>query len=276
MSQNGHDKIMGRMEVMTPDEAGDLLAQNKRNRKMSAAAARRLADTMIAGDWRGDNGETVKIAEDGQILDGQHRLAAVVMANRPVEMMVVRNVPRETFETIDIRRTRRMADMLFIKGEKKNEKDLATALRVLWGYLEQGNFGPIPSYRSPTPTELFDLLKKHGKLRESLVVGSRATSKLPNVPKSVVSVLHYVLSRVNAEEADNFFGDLIGGTNIDGAMLRFRDRLLNRYRGRIAANDAAAMMIKLWNAKRTNTLHQIQAISFRATGPKPEQFPKPL
>jgi hypothetical protein len=53
---------------------------------------------------------------DGVLIDGQHRLWAVVMSGKSVEMHVWRNLSQESLLAIDNGRTRTMADILKLAG----------------------------------------------------------------------------------------------------------------------------------------------------------------
>ena len=55
---------------------------------------------------------------DGVLIDGQHRLAAVVDADVPVAMTVYTEVDDGTFDVLDTGKRRNAADVLAIEGEK--------------------------------------------------------------------------------------------------------------------------------------------------------------
>ena len=75
--QTGKVKIMKKIITktldITPDMAAQMLERNTMNRNISQLNVTRYANDMASGAWE-QNGETIKIAEDGTILDGQHPL----------------------------------------------------------------------------------------------------------------------------------------------------------------------------------------------------------
>ena len=87
--------ITMKVEKITPKIAEEYLTANKQNyRKMSRSQVKKYADDMRSGRWE-LNGETIVFDENGTLKDGQHRLAAVLMAGMPVEMIVIRGVKED-------------------------------------------------------------------------------------------------------------------------------------------------------------------------------------
>ena len=72
---------------------------------------------------------------DGVLVDGQHRLAAIIEADRPVEMTVFTEVGEGTFDVLDTGKRRNAADVLAIEGEKSSTM-LAAMVRTVWLYRE--------------------------------------------------------------------------------------------------------------------------------------------
>ena len=106
---------MSRM-VVTPAMAENWLAHaNTNNRRISDAHVRRLARDMTNGDWVLTH-EGVAFDPSGVLLDGQHRLRAIVYSQTPIELNVWRNVTREALMAIDSGRTRSVGDILHLSG----------------------------------------------------------------------------------------------------------------------------------------------------------------
>lgn len=101
-----------RFEVITPKRAQELIdtAENvtyttaegltTSNRKVSPQRVARYAEDMQEGFWQPTH-QGLAIDTEGNLLDGQHRLAAVVQTGVPVTMMVCYGVPVETFWLMD-------------------------------------------------------------------------------------------------------------------------------------------------------------------------------
>lgn len=83
-------------ERITPDMAQEYLKYNTENyRSINKSRVISYANDMKAGKWQ-LNGEGIKFDSNGRLIDGQHRLQAIVHANVPVDMLVIRNVPTGT------------------------------------------------------------------------------------------------------------------------------------------------------------------------------------
>lgn len=101
--------------TITPEQAADMLAKhNTFNRKLDASHAAFLAKEMERGTFRPDNGDSIRIDAEGNIIDGQHRLAAIVKTGKPVTMLVANGIDRDTFATIDMGKRRTVHDIVCI------------------------------------------------------------------------------------------------------------------------------------------------------------------
>lgn len=83
-------------ETITPDMAREYLKYNTENyRSINKFRVMSYASDMRNGKWQ-LNGEAIKFDASGRLIDGQHRLQAIVSANVPAEMLVIREVPEGT------------------------------------------------------------------------------------------------------------------------------------------------------------------------------------
>lgn len=77
--------------MTTPDMAREWLATQIRNRPVHDTWVSRYADRMARGDWMAtDSG--VAFNWDGELMDGQHTLLALIKADRPVLLLVIRGL----------------------------------------------------------------------------------------------------------------------------------------------------------------------------------------
>ena len=105
------------MEIVrvSPSMAEKMLGRNTRNRSLNQRQVTRWAQSMTAGEWL-VTGEAIKIASTGDLLDGQHRLAAVIESGCTVLMLVVKGLHPETQDVMDTGRARTLG--LFYKDSK--------------------------------------------------------------------------------------------------------------------------------------------------------------
>lgn len=106
-----------RIELITPEKAREYMKGNTYNRPLSKACVDALADQMRRGQWK-MNGEPIIFSGSGKLLDGQHRLAAVIRSGTSVEMAVARGVDEDAFVTIDTGKGRTAGDVFAIAGIK--------------------------------------------------------------------------------------------------------------------------------------------------------------
>lgn len=97
-------------EDVTPAMAEEFLHRPTRNRAIKAEDVNRYVDIIKRKEWK-TNGEGISIGTDGSLLDGQHRLSAIVKANMPVHMTISWNCDTTAMATIDIGRKRSLSDI---------------------------------------------------------------------------------------------------------------------------------------------------------------------
>ena len=113
-----------KLETITPDRAKTWLEKNTRNRFLSAQWVRSLAAEIIAGNWTID-GNPIRLSVDGELLDGQHRLHAIIAANKPVSSFIMYDLPAAAMHNIDRGRSRTLGDLFHINRGMKGGKQIA-------------------------------------------------------------------------------------------------------------------------------------------------------
>lgn len=98
---------------VTPDMARRFLVGNVDNRKVRKQAVAEYAASMTAGTYALHH-QGIAFDHLGKLLDGQHRLLAIVRSGVTVRMPVARNVPASSYVHIDEHRPRTVADRLKI------------------------------------------------------------------------------------------------------------------------------------------------------------------
>ena len=87
---------------VSPEQAQAWLSSGgaRLQRKHSQRRVAKYADMMRTGRWQ-LNGVPISITSDGHVVNGQHRLRAIVEFGQPVTFWVEQNVNPETFKTHD-------------------------------------------------------------------------------------------------------------------------------------------------------------------------------
>lgn len=101
------------VETIGPSTAAAWLKANRLNRPVRAAHVTFLAREMTDGQWM-MNGQAIIISENEDVLDGQHRLLAVIESGETIRSLVIYGVKREAFKTIDTGIVRTAADAIAV------------------------------------------------------------------------------------------------------------------------------------------------------------------
>lgn len=134
--------------IVTPSYAKNLLAKNKGNRNIRQRTVKIYASDMKNGRWQ-LTPQGIIISKNGNLLDGQHRLSAVVMADVSVPMNVTYDVeegsPLGAMLDVGIKRTdkdvlgvgtRTVATANYLIGIAKGSKNKAHSTSLTGEFLE--------------------------------------------------------------------------------------------------------------------------------------------
>lgn len=99
--------------TITPERAKAILANNKSNRPLSDKAVRDIANRMQAGTWI-ETHQGIGIDANGDVVDGQHRLSAIVKSGIAHRYLVTIGLSPEVFDHVDLggKGIRTAADLL--------------------------------------------------------------------------------------------------------------------------------------------------------------------
>lgn len=255
---------------ITPDLAEFMLSQNNENRTVSNPKVEEYARDMKAGRFDGLNGETIKIAKDGSLIDGQHRLKAVIDSATSLWTLVVFGVNRESRMTVDQGKVRSMADYSQMAGvvSKEDAKHFAATanichafdnneLRGIYSGNKKINHGSVRK-GAITKSELLQYERDNvGGLNEALEsVGRKDLHVLGG--RSRIAAAYFIIRRFNRNSkdiVDGFFQSLISGEGLSGGnpILTLRKRLLeDKTYGHPSHFATLQVIIKAWNAHVRN------------------------
>lgn len=210
------------LKEITPAVAEALLQRNTINRPLNKNVVFRYARQMENGDWK-SNGEAIRIGADGTLLDGQHRLAAIVKTGLSIPLLVVSGLEKDVICTIDTGKPRSIADHLEIFGVKGNAAILAAAIRVAQSFDTNGSY--TRDWDKLPAIEAIAFLESNPGLVHSAERVSWGSQKM--MPSGICIALHYVFSKVDAKKTEEFFAQLLSGVGLlDGSpVLALRNRM---------------------------------------------------
>ena len=269
------------LELIGPDKAEEYLHRMPKNRKMSDASVSKAAAAMKRGEWS-LNGQTVAFDHNGNVIDGQHRLAVLIEAQMAAWIIVVRGLPEDALETTDTGRTKKLRDFLYMRGES-DPATLASVLSWLWRWEKGRMVGGAQADRVPTPQQGLAILEENPGIRTSLVTGRRAGDAV-KMGRGVLGMLHYVLSQIDEDDTEEFFARLTDGQAlVEGDPIYTLRRVIvnaalrnSTSRGKSLDSEyIAAITIKAWNAYRRGVTDMVQ-LRWKRGGKYPEAFPEPI
>ena len=276
-SPNGSPPPVCKPEVITitPEIAQEWTGLNTRNRPVRYARVAQLARDMAAGKWV-LNGESVKIATDGTIIDGQHRLYACIKAGVPFETVVIRGLPLDVQDTVDIGAARKMSDQLALRGETQTALLAAVtrwALRWLHGARGSGGMD-----QEPTHAEMMAFIDIDPRLREAAIWANGARQRFKSVNGSVYGMAWLLFHGTDHLAAEVFLEKVLSGEDMKAGhpALAFRNRIWKaRENGeRLTPHVQLAYFIIAWNAFKED--RQLQFLQLPKKGLTPKTFPEPL
>jgi len=262
-----------KMEIIGPREAHQLLGANTHNRLIRSIGTHTLTRDMTTGNYQGENCEPIQVSKSGVLLNGQHRLKAIIDSESYEPMLVCRGVPDYAQETIDKGSRRTYGDTLSL-NEETSANILSAAIRFGWFY---ENFGkPATGQMQASEAELNKWLNENPDIRQVTQFGHRANRSSIRYTPSVAVTLAYLMARKDVELAETFWEELIDGGTPKGDPSNTLRELLLRDLGsphRMSRTHRIALTIKAWNAKRDG--REVKNLSWRGgAGKGTEDFPK--
>jgi hypothetical protein len=264
-----------RVVQMTAVLAEKILERNTLNRSLRAGVVEKYARDMVTDDWP-LNAETIKVTDDGRLLDGQHRLYAIILANetRPgiaVPMMVVEGLDPAVMPTIDTGAARTFADVLTIEKET-NTTMVASAIRLLAWWQTNPRPAGISGLKA-THSELHAVLQKNLDFfaRASDVTGMKKAKKA--LPPGMLVFVYAMAYRVDPAKAGMWLKLLDAGVgeelNEHHPIVQFRERMQDNRaaKAKLPPMEVLALAIKSWQMFLTGTRKSV--LTWRTT----EQFP---
>lgn len=239
--------------TITPELAHELLESAAVNRSMSENAARRFASAMARGQWT--LGQPLLFDKAGRLVDGQHRLRAVIYADMAVAFHVLRGI--EAAEHIDIGRRRTASDVLGMSGAK-NANALASATKAI--LVSEARTASWPGAAAGNNVTLDDIVAR-ARSDEGIppavtrAVGScRRLAMMMKGSGGTAWFIYTLQQYVDDQEAvDEFFSRVCGhspphGDNDPTRVLYSRLAGHPLQARRILPEERLALLCKAWNA----------------------------
>lgn len=253
----GDHDLEAEVRMITPEDAKALIdraGNEKRNRPKRLAHVAKFIGIIERGEWV-LNGEPIILDKEGHLLDGQHRLSAIIETGKGVPMLVVLNgVPwKDVMKTVDAGRNRSIADVLSLSGFS-NTNALAGAIKWCYPPLMRGHSPTHQSLVSLTADQALGFLR--GKGRElptwvTRILPHADALKTINISPSMICGLSFLFRQADSVMADKFI-DLVaigpGTGQKDHPIHLLRNRLMAQSRSsKLTRSCTSAFLVIAWN-----------------------------
>lgn len=238
-------KPISQIISLTPEMAEMFLDRNQANRKVSERIVENYMHEIVGGRWA-FNGEPIIISDTGELNDGQHRCRAVIAAGRPIEVLMVVGIKRDTRTTLDQGRMRTVGDFLSMEGNI-NTNVLGAAGNFVCQYRMRGAVNHS-SRHTATKGEILEFVAENPGIIKSVgLVHEKGADAAGG--KSALAAAHFILCGTGKkEDADHFILSLIRGAGLRAGdpILYARNRLINERR-QLKTGDRLELIFKAWN-----------------------------
>lgn len=253
---------------VTPTLAKSWLNKNPNNRSINDKTVREYTSDMLDGRWK-CNGEAIKFDTRGNLIDGQHRLNAIVMSNTAHDMLVVKGLDPQVFDSIDIGRMRSTANVMEVRNIPHFNR-VASALAVVVMY-DKGIGARVRDRIKPNQS--LELLDAYSDLPEA--IDEIGTARPVLLGRSLFDGLYYIFRRFDQQLALEYMQAIRDGIGIESlkAWRQLRERLIRNYTSmnKLDEVQVAALIIKGWNIAR-----QGRDSSKLGWAPNKEDFPEAI
>lgn len=229
-----------KIELITPQKALEYLSKNTNNRTLKKSTVEAIARDIIRGTFITTH-QGIAFDEDGVLIDGQHRLRAVIAARKPVEMMVTRGVPKETRNVVDRGTSRTIRDLIVMTNNGDDHYSVVMRSQQMVSAINQMvacNYKHI-KMTYVEQMRFFDSLKPQVVIAYRTVVSRKMEVRNVQIVSAVIAALFY---GVKEESLLKFF-NVFNTADINGcddyniqASLNWRRQIDNAKADRITIN----------------------------------------
>ena len=258
---------------VSPALAAGWLLRNTRNRSVRLASVQSMARDMQGGRWIFSGG-VIGFDTNGVLVDGQHRLMALIESGTTQRFIVVPNLAPDAMSVVDTGSKRSTADVLSLSDDTiTNPSVVAATIRIAVS-AEAGRLASNDV--KATNGEITAWLNEHRNILEYTrrVSGS---ARHFDAPAAVVAYCWWRCASIDVFEANQFFEDWIEvRTNGRGDPLHTLYKRLQSAKGskeRLPRPSQVALIFRAWNGRRKGeSLHSlpISSRSGRIEIPEPK------
>lgn len=196
---------------ITPALATEWLKRNTRNRSLRQHKVEAYTAAMQRGEWR-ESRDPIEFDEDNNLINGQHRLSAIIKSGLTIKNPIRTNVPADDMAVIDTGLSRKASDVLALTGHS-NSTGLAAAAKTwyLWHTIPS-----LTMLRAGSRVVNNELILRVVEDQPDLLHSVEFINKYKNsfnlVPPAAMAAVHYeIVLKHSRDKANEFFRELAEG-----------------------------------------------------------------
>jgi hypothetical protein len=248
--------------LVTPYLASKLLEKNIDNRRISQAVVNSYADEMSNGNWREDTFEFIKISKDGFLLDGQHRLLAVIKSQKSINFQLAYGLPKDIFPVLDTGSNRSSRDVFSIKKIDNANVITASIKSYIINKRGYGRTHDSNLRLRITNTIILEEYESRPEFwQEVATFGLKGYRNFAHVLSSTTIGSFYAhFNDFSPEQSRDFISQLCTGENVVNSTiitlrnLLIKDKISTK---KISSDDKYNLIIKSWNAFRLGKNYRV-------------------
>ena len=218
-------------EIMsiTPEIAAEMLSRNHNNRALRSRVVDLYAADMTNGVWE-ETSQAITFDKDGYLLDGQHRLNAVVKSGQSINMVVVTDAPRSGM--YDAGLSRSIVDRITMGGTDLPSSITNNFICAVCSYV----IGMKNNKAKLSTAEVRSFMNHNREKLEILgnIIGTKRTIGITVAPVAA-AMLSAIDGDVDTEKLHRFYEVLVTGvptSDDERPIVALRNRLLTEGMGR--------------------------------------------
>ena len=259
--------------LMTPPLARKLLGTMVNNRNIKKRSLSKIVEDIKSNQWVSNNGESIKINSQGRLLDGQHRLQAIIETNKPLELYITFNCDIDSINTVDTGSSRSLTNVLKINNIKyyntigsiiQSESVImsGSSIRNISNATKVKGYPRVVDLVKNNLEYLYFICKESDKLKV----------KFPLITSSFYSKYFNIFYKIDKEICFDFFRKLTTGEDCDAPIFLLRQILIkdsSKSVKKMSLKEKEALFIKCWNHYVDGT--ELKTLRWQANS---EDFPK--
>lgn len=260
---------------VTPAMAERWLRSNTINRVTRAAKVGQYARDMAAGRWTISN-DDLCFDVDGKLLNGQHRLKAIMKSGETVLLGIKRNVPLDAMPNMDSGIRRTAADAL--RFDQVTNAGLVASTVRLAILIDTGRIYQDSKTQVASHGEILDYFYANPEIADSVRAAVRVRPAI-DAPPTAIATVHRMIADVESQALADYFIDQAASrtSEPEGSAVHAIDRRLRevrRNRQKYETRNYVYLLLRAWTyyaagkpvtrlqmAPRANALFRLPAVA---------------